>query len=94
VTVGQKWLRAGWSTGFLYASARALERLEPALTGWTGVRDPARYDGEEHPPAAAPALHAHQRHPIAAGALAMPWNWSHGPGRTASSAISSSGRRS
>ncbi|MCK1794488.1 aminotransferase class V-fold PLP-dependent enzyme [Streptomyces sp. XM4193] len=51
VTGGQKWLRAGWSTGFAVLSDRALELLEPVLTGWTGVEDVARFDGEEHPPA-------------------------------------------
>lgn len=37
VTGGQKWLRAGWGTGFLAVSDRARDRLGPALTGWTGV---------------------------------------------------------
>ncbi len=71
VTGGQKWLRAGWSTGFLYASDAALERLEPALTGWTGVEDPGFYDGEEHPPAeGAQRFSLTNANPIAAGALA------------------------
>ena len=71
VTGGQKWLRAGWSTGFLYASDLALERLEPTLTGWTGVTDPTLYDGLDHP-----LLDTAQRFsitnlsPVAAGALA------------------------
>lgn len=52
VTGGQKWLRAGWSTGFAALSDHALERLEPTLTGWTGVADVAVFDDEEHPPAA------------------------------------------
>lgn len=49
---GQKWLRASWATGFLALSDRALERVEPVLSGWTGVQDPVRYDGELHPRAA------------------------------------------
>ena len=48
VAGGQKWLRAGWSTGVLAGSDRALDRLDPLLAGWTGVADPTRYDGAEH----------------------------------------------
>jgi selenocysteine lyase/cysteine desulfurase len=50
VTGGQKWLRASWSTGFATLSDRALERLEPVLTGWTGVADVALFDDREHEP--------------------------------------------
>ncbi|MGV9405097.1 aminotransferase class V-fold PLP-dependent enzyme [Streptomyces sp. NPDC003667] len=52
VAGGQKWLRAGWATGFATLSDRALETMEPVLTGWTGVRDAGVFDGAEHPPAA------------------------------------------
>ena len=52
VSGGQKWLRASWSTGFATLSDRALERLEPVLTGWTGIEDVALFDDQEHPPAA------------------------------------------
>jgi selenocysteine lyase/cysteine desulfurase len=52
VTGGQKWLRAGWATGFATLSDQALERLEPVLTGWTGIEDVALFDDLEHPPAA------------------------------------------
>jgi selenocysteine lyase/cysteine desulfurase len=51
VTGGQKWLRASWATGFATVSDLALERLEPVLTGWTGVEDVALFDDCEHPPA-------------------------------------------
>jgi selenocysteine lyase/cysteine desulfurase len=51
VAGGQKWLRAGWATGFAALSDRALESLEPVLTGWTGVEDVGIFDGTEHPPA-------------------------------------------
>lgn len=34
---GQKWVRAGWGTGFLAMSARALEQLTPVLSGFTGT---------------------------------------------------------
>ena len=71
VTGGQKWLRAGWSTGFLYASDLALERLEPTLTGWTGVDDPGLYDGREHPPAeGAGRFSLTNANPVTAAALA------------------------
>lgn len=46
----QKWVRAGWGVAGIAISPRALERLEPLLTGWTGVQDPWRYDGVMHPP--------------------------------------------
>jgi selenocysteine lyase/cysteine desulfurase len=51
VAGGQKWLRAGWATGFATLSDRALESLEPVLAGWTGVEDVGLFDGTEHPPA-------------------------------------------
>ncbi|QEO09575.1 aminotransferase class V-fold PLP-dependent enzyme [Protaetiibacter larvae] len=34
---GQKWPRAGWGTGFLALSDRALERLTPVWSGFTGT---------------------------------------------------------
>lgn len=52
ISGGQKWLRASWSTGFAALSDLALERLEPTLTGWTGIEDVATFDDIEHPPAA------------------------------------------
>jgi selenocysteine lyase/cysteine desulfurase len=36
-TGGQKWLRAGWGTGFLACSERALDRLGDGLAGWTAT---------------------------------------------------------
>jgi selenocysteine lyase/cysteine desulfurase len=36
-TGGQKWLHAGWGTGFVAFSDRALERLRPALSGPAGT---------------------------------------------------------
>ncbi|WP_033293649.1 aminotransferase class V-fold PLP-dependent enzyme [Amycolatopsis jejuensis] len=49
VVGGQKWLRAGWGTGFAVLSDRALERMDPILSGWTGARDPGLFDDEVHP---------------------------------------------
>jgi selenocysteine lyase/cysteine desulfurase len=34
---GQKWVRAGWGTGFLALSERALDHLTPVFSGFTGV---------------------------------------------------------
>lgn len=34
---GQKWVRSGWGTGFLALSDRALERLAPVISGFTGT---------------------------------------------------------
>ncbi|MFE0023836.1 aminotransferase class V-fold PLP-dependent enzyme [Amycolatopsis sp. NPDC059021] len=48
VVGGQKWLRAGWGTGFAVLSDRALERMDPVLSGWTGARDPGLFDDEIH----------------------------------------------
>ncbi|WP_084725404.1 aminotransferase class V-fold PLP-dependent enzyme [Streptacidiphilus melanogenes] len=71
VTGGQKWLRSGWSTGFLYASPRALERLEPTLTGWTGVVDAGVFDSQEHAPASdAARFSVTNLSPVTAGAFA------------------------
>jgi selenocysteine lyase/cysteine desulfurase len=49
VAGGQKWLRASWATGFAALSDLALERLEPTLSGWTGIEDVAVFDNTEHP---------------------------------------------
>jgi selenocysteine lyase/cysteine desulfurase len=46
---GQKWLRAGWGTGFVAASPRALAAMVPRLSGWTGVDRVSGYDGVPHP---------------------------------------------
>ena len=39
VAGGQKWMRAGWGSGVMAVSDRALERLAPTLSGWLGVED-------------------------------------------------------
>ena len=71
VVGGQKWLRAGWGTGFVALSPRALERLRPVLGGWTGVEGPTRYDGVPHEPApGAQRLSVTNGSPFASGALA------------------------
>ncbi|WP_189225935.1 aminotransferase class V-fold PLP-dependent enzyme [Saccharothrix coeruleofusca] len=71
VVGGQKWLRAGWSTGFMALSDRALERLDPVLSGWTGALDAGLFDDDVHPVAeGAAAWSITNLSPIAAGALA------------------------
>ena len=71
VVGGQKWLRAGWGTGFVGLSPRALDRLHPLLGGWTGVEGASRYDGVPHAPLpGAQRLSVTNGSPFASGALA------------------------
>lgn len=71
VVGGQKWLRAGWGTGFAVLSDRALERMDPVLSGWTGARDPGLFDDEIHPPeSTAAAWSLSNLSPITSGAFA------------------------
>lgn len=35
---GQKWIRAGWGTGVLACSDRAIDRLGAGLSGWSGAQ--------------------------------------------------------
>jgi selenocysteine lyase/cysteine desulfurase len=37
VSGGQKWTRAGWGTGFLALSERAIDHLTPVFSGWVGA---------------------------------------------------------
>ncbi|TDV57605.1 selenocysteine lyase/cysteine desulfurase [Actinophytocola oryzae] len=68
---GQKWLRAGWGTAFAVLSERALERLDPLLSGWTGVVDPGVFDDEIHEVAPdARSWSVSNLSPVNAGALA------------------------
>ncbi|KAB8286607.1 aminotransferase class V [Bifidobacterium ramosum] len=68
---GQKWVRAGWSTGFMACSPRALERLSrPLLSGWSGAEGSERYDAALHEPLpGADRFAASVLSPIAAGRL-------------------------
>lgn len=68
---GQKWLRAGWGTGFAVLSDRALARTAPLLSGWTGVRDAGVFDDELHERApGAPAWSVTNLSPVTAATLA------------------------
>ncbi|GAB3250792.1 aminotransferase class V-fold PLP-dependent enzyme [Kineosporia babensis] len=67
---GQKWLRAGWGTGFLALSPRGLDRIRPLLGSWTGVEEPSVYDGQEHAPlAGARSLSVTNLSPFSSAAL-------------------------
>ena len=71
VVGGQKWLRAGWGTGFVVLSDRALERMQPVLSGWTGARDPGLFDDEIHSAAdTAVAWSISNLSPVTSGAFA------------------------
>jgi len=48
VAGGQKWLRAGWGSGFVALSARAQDRMTPRLNGWTAAENPMTHDGVPH----------------------------------------------
>jgi selenocysteine lyase/cysteine desulfurase len=68
---GQKWLRSGWGTAFAVLSDRALDRMNPVISGWTGVREPAVFDDEIHEPAPdARSWSVSNLSPVTAGALA------------------------
>jgi selenocysteine lyase/cysteine desulfurase len=68
---GQKWLRAGWGTGFAVLSDRALARMDPLISGWTGAVNPAVFDDEIHELAPdAQSWSVSNLSPVTAGALA------------------------
>lgn len=50
VSGGQKWARAGWSTGFLAMSDRALDRVSPVLSGFNGTDEGPMPTGSVPPP--------------------------------------------
>ena len=53
VAGGQKWLRAGFSSGVMAVSERTIDRLAPTLTGWWGVEDNYAFEVQPpHPPVA------------------------------------------
>lgn len=56
-TGGQKWCRAGWGTGLLALSARALEQLTPVFSGFTGTEELEPW-GSVPPPPPAPDARA------------------------------------
>ena len=70
-TTGVKWMRAGWGSGMIAASARALERLEPLLTGWFGVDEFLDFSAPAPHPARADAERLRIGSPSRYGALAF-----------------------
>lgn len=46
---GQKWLRAGWGTGYLAMGDRARELIAPVLSGFTGTGDREPWDDVPEP---------------------------------------------
>ncbi|KQP97523.1 MULTISPECIES: aminotransferase class V-fold PLP-dependent enzyme [unclassified Rathayibacter] len=67
---GQKWVRAGWGTGFLALGDRALSRLDPLLSGWTGADTPEPWDEVTPPRSGAGAFSITNPDPIAQARLA------------------------
>lgn len=66
VAGGQKWVRAGWGTGFLALSDRAIERLTPVFSGFNATAAEGMPLDEVPPPAAgARALSVSNPDPIA-----------------------------
>lgn len=66
VSGGQKWARAGWSTGFLALSDRALERVTPVLSGFNGTDEgPMPLGTVPHPSRSARAFQVSNPSPIA-----------------------------
>jgi selenocysteine lyase/cysteine desulfurase len=55
-TGGQKWVRAGWGTGFLALSERAIDRLTPVVSGFPGAGADEHWDGVPAPVRAASAF--------------------------------------
>ncbi|WP_448810647.1 aminotransferase class V-fold PLP-dependent enzyme [Agromyces bauzanensis] len=68
---GQKWCRAGWGTGIMALSDRALERLTPVFSGFTGTEEDEPW--EEVPPPApdARAYRVSNPDPLAEARLAI-----------------------
>jgi selenocysteine lyase/cysteine desulfurase len=77
---GHKWVRAGWGTGIMAMSARAIERLTPVFSGFTGTEEDEPW---EHVPPPAPDARAYRvsnPDPIAEARLAVALEEIHGVG--------------
>jgi len=76
VSTGRKWARAGWGTGLLALSDRAVEQLTPVFSGVTGIdpdQDPADLAPTEEvfpPSASARAFSVSNPDPLAQARLA------------------------
>ncbi|WP_395242579.1 aminotransferase class V-fold PLP-dependent enzyme [Agromyces sp. MMS24-K17] len=69
-TGGQKWCRAGWGTGFLALSARALEQLTPVFSGFSGTEEVEPWGFVPPPAPDARAYRVSNPDPIAAARFA------------------------
>ncbi|CAH0133414.1 aminotransferase class V-fold PLP-dependent enzyme [Plantibacter cousiniae (nom. nud.)] len=67
---GQKWMRAGWGTGFLALSDRAVERLEPVFSGVTGTDEAWPFSATPAPSRSARAYSITRPDPLAAARFA------------------------
>ena len=65
VSGGQMWTRAGWGTGFLAASERAIDHLTPVFSGWTGTGDAETWDEVVDPSRSAQAFSVSNPDPVA-----------------------------
>ncbi len=71
VSGGQKWARAGWSTGFMALSDRALDRIRPIFSGFNATDEgPLPLDTVPHPSRGAKAFQVSNPSPIAQARLA------------------------
>ncbi|WP_426624724.1 aminotransferase class V-fold PLP-dependent enzyme [Leifsonia sp. McL0607] len=65
VSGGQKWTRAGWGTGFLALSERAIEHLTPVFSGWVGTGAGELWDEVVDPARDASAFTVSEADPVA-----------------------------
>ena len=71
VSGGQKWVRAGWGTGFMALSDRAADRLEPVLSGFNATDEgPMPLDSVPPPARGASAFQVSNPSPTAQGRFA------------------------
>jgi selenocysteine lyase/cysteine desulfurase len=71
VSGGQKWARAGWGTGFLALSDRAVDQLTPVFSGFTGIdSDELPVDEVQPPSHSAKAFSVGYPDPVAQARLA------------------------
>lgn len=70
-TGGQKWLRAGWGTGILALSDRALDRLTPVFSGFTGTEEAEPWGVVPPPAHGASAFRISNPDPLAEARLAV-----------------------
>ena len=72
VSGGQKWVRAGWGTGFMAVSDRAQNRITPVLSGFNATDDgPMPLDSVPPPARGAQAFQVSNPSPMAQGRFAV-----------------------